>query len=197
MPRSPRSSRASARSRPRFAAAPPVAGAASRSPAIPSRAGRASSSPSCGSASRSRSSSRRIGGPTARSASACSPSRARSRSSLYREVVGDDGRRNGSVHVDDGVWSARDAGGLKRRFAWTDRVRRRELAIFDTETSAKYGATRAARAPPGRARRRRDAHSRRRRDAPLPARRHGAPQRTRAVRRPPRERRARGGGTLT
>ena len=57
---------------------------------------------------------------------------------LYREVVGEDGRRL-RVHVEDGVWSARDAGGLKRRFAWTDRVRRRELAWFDTEMSTKYG----------------------------------------------------------
>jgi hypothetical protein len=59
--------------------------------------------------------------------------------SLYREVVGEDGRRV-RVHVDDGVWSARDAGGLVRRFAWTDRVRRRELAVFDTEVSAHYSA---------------------------------------------------------
>jgi hypothetical protein len=58
---------------------------------------------------------------------------------LYREVIGADGER-ARVHVDDGVWSAGDAGGLRRRFAWTDRVRRRELATFDTETSAKYGA---------------------------------------------------------
>jgi hypothetical protein len=57
---------------------------------------------------------------------------------LYREVVGPDGQRM-RVHVDDGVWSARDSGGLVRRFAWTDRVRRRELAMFDTELSAHYG----------------------------------------------------------
>jgi len=61
------------------------------------------------------------------------------RMSLYREIVGQDGQRS-RVHVDDGVWSANDAGGLKRRFAWSDRVRRYELARFDTETSAKYGA---------------------------------------------------------
>ena len=60
---------------------------------------------------------------------------------LYREVVGEDGQRK-RVHVDDGVWGARDAGGLKRRFAWTDRVRRRELAMFDAEISARY-STRA------------------------------------------------------
>ena len=59
------------------------------------------------------------------------------RMSLYREVVGEGGQRT-RIHVDDGVWSANDAGGLRRRFAWTDRVRRYELAIFDSETSAKY-----------------------------------------------------------
>ena len=59
--------------------------------------------------------------------------------SLFREVVGKGGERE-RVHVDDGVWSASDTGGLRRRFAWTDRVRRRELAIFDTELSASYGA---------------------------------------------------------
>jgi hypothetical protein len=56
---------------------------------------------------------------------------------LYREVVGADGQR-ARLHVEDGAWSARDAGGLKRNFAWTDRVRRRELALFDTEMSTKY-----------------------------------------------------------
>jgi hypothetical protein len=60
------------------------------------------------------------------------------RMSLYREVVGADGQR-ARIHVDDGVWSANDAGGLRRRFAWSDRVRRHELAIFDNETSATYG----------------------------------------------------------
>lgn len=58
---------------------------------------------------------------------------------LFRELVEPDGART-TVHVDDGVWSARDSGGLVRRFAWTDRVRRRELALFDTEVSAPYGA---------------------------------------------------------
>lgn len=58
---------------------------------------------------------------------------------LHREVVGADGQRT-RVHVEDGVWSARDAGGLVRRFAWTDRVRRRELATFDTEIGARDGA---------------------------------------------------------
>lgn len=57
---------------------------------------------------------------------------------LYREVTADDGTRT-RVHVEDGVWGARDAGGLRRRFQWTDRVRRRELTVFDAETSAKYG----------------------------------------------------------
>lgn len=58
---------------------------------------------------------------------------------LHREVIGADGRRT-LVHVEDGVWSARDAGGLVRSFAWTDRVRRRELAVFDKEVNANYGA---------------------------------------------------------
>lgn len=57
---------------------------------------------------------------------------------LYREVIGEDGQRK-RLHVEDGVWSARDAGGLSRRFEWRDRVRRPELAIFDVEISAKYG----------------------------------------------------------
>ena len=59
---------------------------------------------------------------------------------LYREVIDGDGHR-ARVRVEDGVWSAGDAGGLRRSFRWTDRVRRRELAVFDTETSTKYGAT--------------------------------------------------------
>ena len=62
------------------------------------------------------------------------------RMSLYREVTGKDGQR-ARLHVEDGVWSANDAGGLRRRFAWTDRVRRNELAFFDKETSAKYGVS--------------------------------------------------------
>jgi len=61
------------------------------------------------------------------------------RMSLYREIIGADGQRL-RVHVDDGVWSANDAGGLRRSFAWSERVRRYELARFDTETAAKYSA---------------------------------------------------------
>lgn len=71
--------------------------------------------------------------------------------SLYREVVEDgtigalpqrgphheDGPVT-RVHVDDGVWTARDGAGRTHRFAWTERVRRQELATFDTEISAKY-----------------------------------------------------------
>lgn len=59
--------------------------------------------------------------------------------SLYREVPGADGARV-RLHVDDGVWTARDATGMRRRFAWTDRVRKRDLALFDTEMAAGYGA---------------------------------------------------------
>lgn len=59
---------------------------------------------------------------------------------LYRELVAEDGQRT-RVRVEDGVWGARDAGGLERSFAWSDRVRRRELAIFDTEVSTHYGAS--------------------------------------------------------
>lgn len=51
---------------------------------------------------------------------------------LHRELVAEDGKRK-RVHVEDGVWGAKDAGGLVRRFAWTDRVRRRELALLDRE----------------------------------------------------------------
>jgi hypothetical protein len=52
---------------------------------------------------------------------------------LYREVRGE------RVHVDEGGWFARDAGGTVRRFAWTDRVRP-ELSVFDREVHASYGA---------------------------------------------------------
>jgi hypothetical protein len=56
---------------------------------------------------------------------------------LYREAAQEDGQVT-RVHVDDGVWSARSAGGGSRRYAWNDRVRRQELATFDTEINAKY-----------------------------------------------------------
>ena len=56
---------------------------------------------------------------------------------LYRELMTDDGQRT-RIHVEDGVWSARDSGGLRRRFEWRDRVRRPELSIFDAEINAKY-----------------------------------------------------------
>jgi hypothetical protein len=59
---------------------------------------------------------------------------------LYRELVGAGGQRT-LVHVEDGVWTAHDPGGVMRRFAWTERVTRRELATFDTEASARYGAS--------------------------------------------------------
>ncbi len=52
---------------------------------------------------------------------------------LYREVRGE------RIHVDDGAWFARDAGGTVRRFAWADRVRP-ELGVFDREINASYGA---------------------------------------------------------
>lgn len=58
---------------------------------------------------------------------------------LYREIIAEDGGRK-RVHVDDGVWSARDGGGLRRRFEWTDRVRRRDLLTLDVERNAGYGA---------------------------------------------------------
>ena len=57
---------------------------------------------------------------------------------LYREVDGEDGQRT-KVHVDDGVWSARDSGGMSRRFSWYERVRTPYWA-FDRETHASYGA---------------------------------------------------------
>lgn len=58
---------------------------------------------------------------------------------LYREVAQDDDQV-ARVHVDDGVWSARDDAGSSHRHAWNERVRRQELATFDTEISAKYAA---------------------------------------------------------
>jgi len=57
---------------------------------------------------------------------------------LLREVAGGDGRR-ARVNVDDGIWTARDAHGVRRRFAWRERVRRPELATFDREIGASYG----------------------------------------------------------
>ncbi len=59
--------------------------------------------------------------------------------SLYREVSAEDGRVS-RVHVEDGTWEARDASGLRHRIAWSDRVRRPELRIFDQEIHASYGA---------------------------------------------------------
>jgi hypothetical protein len=52
---------------------------------------------------------------------------------LYREVRGE------RIHVDDGAWFARDAGGTVRRFAWHDRVRP-DIGVFDREVHASYGA---------------------------------------------------------
>jgi hypothetical protein len=57
------------------------------------------------------------------------------RLSLWREVEG-----GPPVHVDGGVWTARDAGGMPRRFSWYDRVKRPEMGVFDAEVSASYGA---------------------------------------------------------
>ena len=56
---------------------------------------------------------------------------------VTREGTGSAGQVT-RVHVDDGVWSARSAGGGSHRYAWNDRVRRQELATFDTEINAKY-----------------------------------------------------------
>lgn len=56
---------------------------------------------------------------------------------LYREVVAEDGART-RVHVDDGTWSARDAGGRLVRFSWYDRVWP-NLGVFDREVPAAYG----------------------------------------------------------
>jgi hypothetical protein len=58
---------------------------------------------------------------------------------LYREVVAPEGQRT-RIHVDDGVWSANDAGGLRRRFAWTDRVRNHDLSVLDADTSVDGSA---------------------------------------------------------
>jgi hypothetical protein len=51
---------------------------------------------------------------------------------LYRETA------SGRVHVDDGTWSAHDAGGQLKRFSWYDRVWP-NLGVFDRETPANYG----------------------------------------------------------
>ena len=66
------------------------------------------------------------------------------RLSLYREVggvgVGQAGDARGRLHVDGGAWTARDAGGMPRRFSWYDRVKRPEMGVFEREISASYGA---------------------------------------------------------
>jgi hypothetical protein len=60
------------------------------------------------------------------------------RVSLYREVfAGGDAARQ--ERAPGGVWFARDAGGLVRRFSWRDRVSRPELATFDTEIRTPNG----------------------------------------------------------
>ena len=61
------------------------------------------------------------------------------KAALFREVIGQDGKRT-RIHVEDGVWTANDSGGLRRRFAWSDRVRRHELVILDREAPADVSA---------------------------------------------------------
>jgi hypothetical protein len=53
---------------------------------------------------------------------------------LFREL----GRER--VPVTDGAWTARDASGVAHTFTWRDRVKRPELAAFDVEMHASYGA---------------------------------------------------------
>lgn len=54
------------------------------------------------------------------------------RVSLYREVG------ESRVHVDGGIWSAKDSSGEVKRFSWNDRVTP-NLAVFDVEWAAAYG----------------------------------------------------------
>lgn len=58
------------------------------------------------------------------------------RVSLFREL-GEGGR----VPASGGAWTARDAAGAPHAFAWRDRVKRPELATFDVEMHAAYGAS--------------------------------------------------------
>lgn len=58
---------------------------------------------------------------------------------LYREVEGPSGAMV-RVKVDDGEWSARDPGGMRRRFAWHDRVVLPDLANLDREIEARNGS---------------------------------------------------------
>lgn len=58
---------------------------------------------------------------------------------LYREVEGPNGARE-KVHVQDGVWGAKDPEGRIHRFSWYDRVPA-PVWIFDREMNAAYGAT--------------------------------------------------------
>ncbi len=58
---------------------------------------------------------------------------------LYRDVAGEGGVSL-RMPVQDGTWTARDRSGAPKMVSWKDRVRRPELATFDTEMSASYGA---------------------------------------------------------
>lgn len=57
---------------------------------------------------------------------------------LYREVEGPNGTRE-RVHVNDGIWGAKNLDGRVHRFSWYDRVPA-PVWVFDREMSASYGA---------------------------------------------------------
>jgi hypothetical protein len=57
---------------------------------------------------------------------------------LHREVKDANGHVQ-KVHVDGGVWSARGADGVVRKFGWYDRVPF-PMWVFDQEMHASYGA---------------------------------------------------------
>lgn len=59
--------------------------------------------------------------------------------SLTRSVTGPAGVSL-RLPVHDGTWSAHDETGVPHVFSWRERVRRPELATFDVEMSASYGA---------------------------------------------------------
>jgi hypothetical protein len=57
---------------------------------------------------------------------------------LFRRVQGDDGVER-LVHMEQGLWQARDASGAIHTFRWQDRVRDRVLGALDRTVHAKDG----------------------------------------------------------
>jgi hypothetical protein len=59
---------------------------------------------------------------------------------LARAIEAPSGHGTVLVPVENGTWTARDAGGTMHRFHWKDRVPKPELSSFDATMHASYGA---------------------------------------------------------